>query len=140
LKKNFFDLNLLLFIEEIENELATLILDKAFYIHRELGPGLLESIYESVLIHELEKSGIAAESQVTLPFNWDDIKFENGFRADLIVAEKIIIEIKSVQVIAPVHLKQLLTYLRLTKLKPGLLINFKEALLKDGIRLVLNGL
>jgi len=69
-----------------------------------------------------------------LRFNWDDIKFENGFRADLIVAEKAIIEIKSVQVIAPVHLKQLLTYLRLTKLKPGLLINFNEALLKDGIR------
>ena len=75
-----------------------------------------------------------------MSFNWDDIKFENGFRIDLIVAEKVIIEIKSVQVIAPVHLKQLLTYLRLTKLKPGLLINFKEALLKDGIRLVVNGL
>jgi GxxExxY protein len=75
-----------------------------------------------------------------LPFNWDDIKFENGFRADLIVAEKVIIEIKSVQVIARVRLKQLLTYLRLTKLKPGLLINFNEALLKDGIRRVVNGL
>jgi GxxExxY protein len=75
-----------------------------------------------------------------LPFNWDDIKFEDGFKVDLIVAEKVNIEIKSVQVIAPVHLKQLLTYLRLTKLKLGLLINFNEALLKDGIRRVVNGL
>jgi len=75
-----------------------------------------------------------------LPFNWDDIKFEDGFKVDLIVVEKVNIEIKSVQVIAPVHLKQLLTYLRLTKLKLGLLINFNEALLKDGIRRVVNGL
>lgn len=75
-----------------------------------------------------------------MPFNWDDIKFEDGFKVDLIVAEKVNIEIKSVQVIAPVHLKQLLTYLRLTKLKLGLLINFNEALLKDGIRRVVNGL
>lgn len=75
-----------------------------------------------------------------MPFNWDDIKFEDGFKVDLIVVEKVNIEIKSVQVIAPVHLKQLLTYLRLTKLKLGLLINFNEALLKDGIRRVVNGL
>jgi len=127
-------------MEKTENELATLILDKAFYIHRELGPGLLESIYERVLIHELKKSGLEVENQVSLPLQWDGIVFEKGFRADIIVDKKVIIEIKSVQVIAPVHLKQLLTYLRLTKVKLGLLINFNEALLKHGIKRVVNGL
>jgi GxxExxY protein len=127
-------------MEKTENELATLILDKAFYIHRELGPGLLESIYERVFIHELKKSGLEVENQVSLPLQWDGIIFEKGFRADLIVEKKVIIEIKSVQLIAPVHLKQLLTYLRLTNLKLGLLINFNEALLKYGIKRVVNGL
>jgi len=127
-------------MEKTENELATLILDKAFYIHRELGPGLLESIYERVLIHELKKSGLEVENQVSLPLQWDGIVFEKGFRADIIVDKKVIIEIKSVQVIAPVHLKQLLTYLRLTKVKLGLLINFNEALLKYGIKRIVNGL
>lgn len=127
-------------MEKSENDLATLILDKAFLIHRKLGPGLLESVYERVLIHELEKSGLKVQSQKFIPFTWDGISFENGFRADLIVNEKVIIEIKSVQVIAPVHAKQLLTYLRLTNLKLGLLINFNEALLKDGIKRVANGL
>lgn len=115
-------------MEKTENELATLILDKAFYIHRELGPGLLEPIYERVLIHELKKSGLEVENQVSLPLQWDGIIFEKGFRADLIVNKKVIIEIKSVQLIAPVHLKQLLTYLRLTNLKLGLLINFNDSL------------
>jgi GxxExxY protein len=123
-----------------ENEIATLVLDKAFLIHRKLGPGLLESIYEKVLIHELEKVGLYVESQVFIPFEWDKIRFENGFRADLIVEKSVIVEIKSVQVIAPVHSKQLLTYLRLTKLKLGLLLNFNEALLRDGIKRVVNGL
>lgn len=127
-------------MEKVENDIATLILDKAFLIHRELGPGLLESIYERVLFHELKKSGMKVSSQVFIPFKWDDITFENGFRADLIVDEKVIVEIKSVQVIAPVHAKQLMTYLRLTKLKLGLLINFNEALLKDGIKRVANNL
>ncbi|TXE12383.1 GxxExxY protein [Algoriphagus aquimarinus] len=127
-------------MEKIENDIATLILDKAFLIHRELGPGLLESIYERVLFHELKKSGLNVASQVFIPFKWDDITFENGFRADLIVDDKVIVEIKSVQIIAPVHSKQLMTYLRLTKLKLGLLLNFNEALLKDGIKRVANNL
>lgn len=127
-------------MEKTENGLATLILDKAFNIHRELGSGLLESIYERVLIHELKKSGLEVENQVSLPLQWDGIIFEKGFRADIIVNKKVIIEIKSVQVIAPVNLKQLLTYLRLTKVKLGLLINFNETLLKYGIKRVVTGL
>ncbi|WP_339866417.1 GxxExxY protein [uncultured Algoriphagus sp.] len=127
-------------MEKVENEISTLILDKAFLIHRELGPGLLESIYERVLMHELKKSGLKVSNQVFIPFKWDDITFENGFRADIIVEDKVILEIKSVQVIAPVHSKQLMSYLRLTKLKLGLLLNFNEALLKDGIKRVANNL
>lgn len=127
-------------MEKIENDIATLILDKVFLIHRELGPGLLESIYERVLSLELKKAGLQVTNQMFIPFNWDEIIFENGFRADLIVANKVIVEIKSVQALAPVHSKQLMTYLRLTKLKLGLLLNFNEALLKDGIKRVANNL
>ena len=127
-------------MKKVENEIATLILDKAFLIHRELGPGLLESIYEIVLSYELKKSWLKVANQVFIPFKWDDITFENGFRADLIVNDKVIIEIKSVQIIAPVHSKQLMTYLRLNKWKLGLLLNFNEALLKDGIKRVANNL
>ena len=123
-----------------ENEIATLTLDKAFLIHRELGPGLLESFYERILSHELEKEGLNVKNQVGIPFSWGEMKFENGFRADIVVEEKIIIEVKSFQLIAPVHLKQLMTYLKLTKLKLGLLLNFNEALLKDGIKRVVNNL
>jgi len=127
-------------MEKIENDIATLILDKAFLIHRELGPGLLESIYERVLSHELKKAGLQVANQVFIPFTWDEIIFENGFRADLMVANKVIVEIKSVQVLAPIHSKQLMTYLRLTKLKLGLFLNFNEPLLKDGIKRVANNL
>lgn len=92
------------------------------------------------MLYELKKSGYKVESEVFIPFKWDEILFENGFRADLIIENKVIIEIKSVQVISPVHLKQLMTYLKLTKLKLGLLLNFNEALLKDGIKRVVNNL
>lgn len=101
---------------------------------------MLKSIYERVLFHELKKSGFKVASQVFILFKWDDITFENGFRADLIVEDKVIVEIKSVQVITPVHSKQLMTYLRLTTMKLGLLLNFNEALLKDGIKRVANNL
>jgi GxxExxY protein len=127
-------------MEKVENEIAKNILDKAFFIHRELGPGLLESVYQKVLLYELKKLGFKVESEVFIPFMWDEIHFDNGFRADLIVEGKVIIEIKSVQVIAPVHLKQVMTYLKLTKLKLGLLLNFNEAFLKDGIKRIVNGL
>ncbi len=123
-----------------EDEIAKLVLDASFHIHRELGPGLLESVYETVLSHELRKLGLNIQTQVNIPFCWEEITFDHGFRADIIIDKKVIIEVKSVVSIAPVHAKQLLTYLKLTKLKLGLLLNFNEELLKDGIKRVVNGL
>lgn len=123
-----------------ENELARIIVDAAFHIHTRLGPGLLESVYEEILWHELSVRGLDVDRQKAIPVIWNDLKMELGFRADLIVGHKVIIEIKSVEHVAPVHPKQLLTYLRLTNLKLGLLINFNEALIKDGITRVVNNL
>jgi GxxExxY protein len=123
-----------------ENAIAKEILDVAFKIHRDIGPGLLESVYEAILAHELSKRGFAVARQQIIEFRYEDILLNEGFRADLIVNGLVIIEIKSVEKIHPVFLKQLLTYLKLTRLKLGLLINFNEALLKDGIKRVANGL
>jgi len=123
-----------------ENEIANQIVDAAFRIHTALGPGLLETVYEVVLMHELRKRGLSAERQVAVPIVYDGIRFEEGFRADLIVNQGVIVELKSIEKVAPVHKKQLLTYLRLTDKRLGLLINFGEELLKDGISRVVNGL
>jgi GxxExxY protein len=123
-----------------ENEIAEQILDVAFLVHRGLGPGLLETVYEAVFAKKLAESGMAVERQVPVPIKFEGITFDEGFRADLIVAKKVIIELKSVERLQPVHAKQLLTYLRLTDLRLGLLINFGENLLKDGIKRVANGL
>ncbi len=123
-----------------ENEIAKLILDASFKIHRQLGPGLFESVYEYILEYELEKMGLVVKTQVPIPVIWEDIKMNKGFRADLVVGTKVIVEIKSVEAINPVHQKQLLTYLRLTNKKLGLLLNFNQALLKDGIQRIVNGL
>jgi GxxExxY protein len=123
-----------------ENEIATVVLDAAFKIHRTLGPGLLESVYQATLDFELQKQGMRVGQQVGLPVFYEDIKLELGFRVDLIVAEKVIIEIKSVEALAPVHKKQLLTYLRLMNLRLGLLLNFNVELMKNGIQRVVNGL
>ena len=123
-----------------ENELAAKVMDAAFLIHRELGPGLLESVYETVLIKLLTDNGLSVERQVAVPIIFQGISFDEGFRADLIVESKLIIELKSVERLQPVHSKQLLTYLRLTGCKLGLLINFGEKLLKDGIKRVANGM
>lgn len=116
-----------------ENELSRIIVDICYKIHVRLGPGLLESVYETILYHELTKVGLYIERQKPLPVIWDGIVMDIGFRADLIVNDKVIIEIKSVEKISPVHQKQLLTYLRVKDCKLGLLINFNEALIKDGI-------
>ena len=121
-----------------ENKIATLILDACFKIHRKLGPGLFESVYEEILSYELDKMGMKFHRQLAIPVVWDNIKLDQGFRADLIVEDKVIIEIKSIEAIAPVHQKQVLTYLRLTDKKLGLLINFNESLLKDGIQRIAN--
>ena len=123
-----------------ENEIASHIFQSAMNVHKRLGPGLLESVYEKVLAHELKKNGIEVQSQVSVPITYDDIVFEDAFRADLIVENKVIIELKSVENILPVHKKQLLTYLRLMDKRLGLLINFGCTLLKDGVSRVVNQL
>jgi GxxExxY protein len=123
-----------------ENEIAKHIVDAAFRIHTSLGPGLLESVYEAVMAEELTRRGLHAERQQALPVVWQNVHLEAGFRVDLIVENKVIVEIKSVEAIAPVHRKQLLTYLRLANKRLGILINFDVDLIKDGIARVVNGL
>ncbi len=123
-----------------ENEISKIIVNSCFQIHNELGPGLFESVYEEILFHELTQQGLKVSKQQAIPVIWKDIKMEQGFRADLIVENKVLIEIKSVESIAPVHQKQVLTYLKLTGLKLGLLINFNEALIKNGITRIVNNL
>jgi GxxExxY protein len=123
-----------------ENELSKIIVDVAFKIHTKLGPGLLESVYEEIMAYELQKLGLKIDRQKAIPVVWDDNKMELGFRADLIIEKKVIIELKSVELLAPVHPKQLLTYLKITGLKLGLLINFNEALIKNGITRIVNNL
>ena len=122
-----------------ENEIAKQILDPAFAVHTTLGPGLLESVYEVVLAHELRKKKLAVERQRPMPIVYDGIRFEEAFRIDLLVGSKVVVELKSVECLKPVHAKQLLTQLRLAKLKLGLLINFGKRHLKDGIKRVING-
>ncbi|MFL5338608.1 MAG: GxxExxY protein [Gemmataceae bacterium] len=123
-----------------ENELARIIVDTAFKVHTKLGPGLLESVYHAVMKHELKKRGLEVEGEVAVPVMWDELQLEVGFRADLIVEKKVVIELKSVEQIAAVHKKQLPTYLKLTGCSLGLLINFNTPLIKDGITRVVNGL
>ncbi|WP_019037916.1 GxxExxY protein [Psychroflexus tropicus] len=123
-----------------ENQLSKVIVNTAYQIHNKLGPGLLESVYEEIMYFELRKQNLNVERQKTIPVIWDDLKMQLGFRADIIVNNKVIIELKSVENIAPVHPKQVLTYLRLTELKLGLLINFNESLIKNGITRIVNNL
>ena len=123
-----------------ENEIATQVVDAAYQIHKRLGPGLLESVYEVVLAHELRKRGLKTVRQVAVPIIYDSLEFEEGFRADVIVEDKVIVELKSVESVAKVHKKQLLTYLRLADKRLGLLVNFGEELIRDGISRVVNGL
>jgi len=126
--------------EYYENDLASIIVDCCYHIHINLGPGLLESVYEEILYSELTEIGLKVERQKQLPVIWKGKKLDLGFRTDLIVENKVIIEIKSVIEIHPVHPKQLLTYLKLTGLKLGLLINFNSPLIKTGITRIVNGL
>ena len=123
-----------------ENGIAKEIVDAAFRIHTTLGPGLLESVYDAVLAHELGRRGLRTARQQPIPVIYDNVRIDIGFRADLIVEDKVIVEIKSVEVLAPVHKKQLLTYLRLADKRLGLLINFHVAFIKEGIARVVNGL
>lgn len=122
-----------------ENEIARHLVDAALSVHCDLGPGLLESVYEAVLAKRIQDRGLFVERQSPIRFVVDEIVFEEGFRADLLVERKLIVEVKSVSVLAPVHSKQLLTYLRLSGCKLGLLINFGSDVLKSGIKRVING-
>mgnify|MGYP000958279587 CR=1 FL=1 len=123
-----------------ENEISTIIVNCCYKIHSKLGAGLFESVYKEILFYELQKTGLQVELQKVLPVRWENLKIEIGFRADLIVENKVIIEIKSVENVLPVHQKQLLTYLKLTNLKLGLLINFNVPLIKNGLQRIVNNL
>jgi GxxExxY protein len=123
-----------------ENDIAREVVDAAYAIHTKLGPGLLESIYEVLLAYELKKRGLSVVRQVPVIVEYDGIRFEEGYRLDLLVEDKVIVEVKSIEKVANIHKKQLLTYLRLTNKKLGLLINFNEELIRDGITRVVNSL
>ena len=123
-----------------ENEIGKLVIDSAIAVHRELGPGLLETVYEVVLAHELRQRGLAVERQVPISIELRGIKFDEAFRADIVVEGKVIVELKSVEQVTRTHKKQLQTYLRLTGCKLGFLLNFGEALMKKGITRAVNGL
>lgn len=122
------------------NEIARIVVDTALQVHRRFGPGLLESVYKAVLAYELRKRGLHVATEVPIPVVWDEVQLEVGFRADLIVEGLVIVEIKSIEALAPVHAKILLTYLRVANRRLGLLINFGEELLKDGVRRIANDL
>src|SRR3989304_4470749 len=123
-----------------ENEIAKIVVDCSFKIHTTIGPGLLESVYEEILNKELNKRGLETERQKAMPVIYEGLKMELGFRADIIVENKVILELKSLEILAPVHSKQLLTYLRISGMKLGLVINFGEALIKNGIHRIVNNL
>ncbi|MFA6101381.1 MAG: GxxExxY protein [Victivallaceae bacterium] len=120
------------------DDITGIVINKAMGIHKNLGPGLLESVYEAVLFKLIEKEGLRVERQRAVDFEYEGIVFNEGFRADLLVENKVVIELKSVENLAPVHSKQLLTYLRLLDLEVGLLINFGGETLKEGLHRIVN--
>jgi GxxExxY protein len=122
-----------------ENDIAKQIVDAAYKVHKATGPGLLESAYQVMLVYELKRRGLHVDVEYPVPVIYDSVRLDAGFRADIIVEGKVIVELKSVEHVADVHKKQLLTYLKLTHLRLGLLINFGEELIKDGITRVING-
>ena len=121
-----------------ENEIAQKVIGLAIKIHRELGPGLLEKVYQECLFYEIQTSGLKVQKEVILGINYGEVRIENAYRLDLLVEEKLIVELKSVNELNGLHFAQLLTYLRLSKKRLGLLFNFNEVLLKDGIMRVIN--
>ncbi len=123
-----------------ENEISKIVFDCALKVHKALGPGLLESAYEECLFFELKKYGLKVEKQKALPLVYEEVKLEIGYRLDIIVDDKVIIEIKSVEALNDVHLAQVLTYLKLSDCKLGMLINFNVALIKNGIKRIVNNL
>jgi GxxExxY protein len=123
-----------------ENELSNIVIGRAIDVHRTLGPGLLESVYEAALVHDLLEFGLFVQHQVPVPMVYKTVHMEVGFRLDILVENKLVVEVKSVETLAPLHHAQTLTYLRLTGCKLGLLINFNTTLLKDGIHRIVNRL
>lgn len=123
-----------------ENKLAKIVVDASYRIHTKLGPGLLESAYQAILTYELDKQGLQIKTEVILPITYDAIIIDTGYRADIIVENLIIVELKSVEKIQDVHLKQVLTYLKVSGLHLGLLINFGAPLIRDGIKRIVNKL
>jgi GxxExxY protein len=123
-----------------ENDISAAILKGAFRVHTALGPGLMEAVYEAALTHELRKAGLRVETQVPLPVIYDGVRLEVGYRLDMLIEEKVIVELKSVEVLNPIHAKQLTNYLKLSHLKLGLLLNFNIGSLRDGIVRLVNGL
>lgn len=123
-----------------ENEIGTVVVDSAIAVHRALGPGLLETVYEVVLAHELGRRGLRVQRQVPISIEYDGVTFDEGFRADIIVYDKVVLELKSVETTTAAHRKQIQTYLRLSGHKLGFLLNFGEALMKNGITRAVNGL
>ena len=123
-----------------ENELSKIVLLSAINVHRNLGPGLLESAYQKSLSYELSKEGLNVESEKPLPLVYEDVRLEAGYRVDLLINKKVIVEVKSVDTLGDIHLAQVITYLKLSGCKLGLLINFNSVLLKDGFRRVVNNL
>jgi len=123
-----------------ENEISNKVIGIAIELHKKLGPGLLESVYENALAYDLKEAGFKVLQQVSMPFKYKDVKLDVGYRLDLLIENKLIIEIKSIEILAPVHYAQLLTYLKLADLKLGLLINFNTKLLKDGLHRIVNKL
>ncbi len=123
-----------------ENEISKLVVDLCFKIHKQYGPGLFEIVYEEIFCYEWVKNSIPFQRQCPIPLIHEEIKMEAGFRADIIIDKKVILELKSIDILAPIHYKQVQTYLKLTNLKLGLLINFNVALIKDGIHRIVNNL
>jgi GxxExxY protein len=123
-----------------ENEIGSIVVDTAVHLHKKIGPGLLESVYENILMNLLLKKGLHVQRQILIPIEFEGEHFDEGFRADLFVEGKVIIELKSIEKINPVHKKQLLTYLKLTNTKLGFILNFGADLMKHGIERVINGI
>ncbi len=122
-----------------ENEIGKIVVNTAINIHKKLGPGLLETVYEAILARDLKEQGLSVGRQVPVPIEYEEMKFAEGFKADIIVENKVILELKSVESVTKAHKKQILTYLKLTGCKLGYLINFGESLMKNGISRIING-
>ena len=123
-----------------ENEISHTVIGVAIELHKKLGPGLLESVYENTFAYDLREAGLQVDQQMPIPLIYKEVKMDCGYRLDLLVNKKVIIEIKSIETVAPVHFAQVLTYLKLSEIKLGLLINFNTAVLKDGLHRIVNKL